>query len=152
MITKSGEEYLKNIYIIKKQEGTVRVTDIANRMNCSKPSVNKALHSLKNNGLVDYKTYGTIELTHEGENLSKKILEAYDIVYLFLTDVLNMDNAKAKSEADIIKQSMSDDTLNSLAKYVHKELDLGNLNCSYNINNELCRSCIKREKARNNIF
>ena len=49
MITKSQEEYLKNIYIIKKQEGTVRVTDIANKMNCSKPSVNKALHSLKTN-------------------------------------------------------------------------------------------------------
>lgn len=152
MITKSGEEYLKNIYIIKKQEGTVRVTDIANRMNCTKPSVNKALHCLKDNGLVDYKPYGTIELTNSGENLSKKILEAYDIVYLFLTDVLNMDSAKAKAEADAIKQSMSDDTLNSLAKYVHKELDLGNLNCSYNINNELCRSCIKREKVRNNIF
>ena len=63
-----------------------------------------------------------------------------------------MDSAKAKVEADVIKQSMSDDTLNALAKYVHKELDLSNLNCSYNINNELCRSCIKREKLRNNIF
>ena len=152
MITKSGEEYLKNIYIIKKQEGTVRVTDIANKMNCTKPSVNKALHCLKDNGLVNYETYGTIELTPDGESLSKKILEAYDIVYLFLTDVLNMDEKKAKSEADIIKQNMSDDTLNALAKYVHKELGLGNLNCSYNINNELCRSCIKREKVRNNIF
>lgn len=59
-----------------------------------------------------------------------------------------MEDSQAKCEADVIKQSMSDDTLNSLAKYVHKELDLGNLNCSYNINNELCRSCIKRDSAR----
>ena len=151
MISKSQEEYLKTIYVIKAQSGTVRVTDIAEKMQCTKPSVNKALHNLKDNGLVDYKSYGTIALTQDGEKLSKKILEAYDIVYLFLKEVLNIDDAKAKSEADIIKQSMSDDTLNELAKYVHKELDLGALNCSYNINNELCRSCIKREKVRSKI-
>lgn len=71
-------------------------------------------------------------------------------MYLFLKDVLNLESTKAKAEADKIKQSMSDETLNELAKYVHKELDLGNLNCAYNINNELCRSCVKREKVRNN--
>lgn len=49
MISKSQEEYLKTIYILKKQEGNVRVTDIANKMHCSKPSVNKALHNLKDN-------------------------------------------------------------------------------------------------------
>ena len=49
MISKSQEEYLKTIYVIKKQAGTVRVTDIAAKMNCTKPSVNKALHSLKDN-------------------------------------------------------------------------------------------------------
>ena len=36
--------------------------------------------------MLNYESYGTIELTQEGENLAKKILEAYDIVYLFLKD------------------------------------------------------------------
>ena len=40
---------------------------------------------LKENGYIEYETYGPIKLTKEGENLAKKILEAYDIVYLFLT-------------------------------------------------------------------
>ncbi len=62
-----------------------------------------------------------------------------------------MDSKKAKADAEKIKQSMSDETLNELAKYVHKELDLVSLNCSYNINNELCRSCIKRKKLKNSI-
>ena len=95
---------------------------------------------------MNYETYGTIELTPSGENLSKKILEAYDIVFLFLKDVLNLEDSLAHSEAEKIKLSMSDDTLNSLAKYAHKVLDLGNLNCNYDINNELCRTCIKRKK------
>ncbi len=49
MISKSQEEYLKTIYVLHQQTGSVRVTDIASKMQCSKPSVNKALHFLKDN-------------------------------------------------------------------------------------------------------
>jgi len=53
------------MYILKKQNGNVRVTDIANKMNCTKPSVNKAIYNLKNNELLNYESYGTIELTEK---------------------------------------------------------------------------------------
>lgn len=144
MISKSLEEYLKTIYIINKQNGKVRVTDIANKMNCTKPSVNKAIKNLKNNNLLNYESYGEIELTEEGENLAKKIIEAYDIVFLFLKDVLNLTEEEAKNEAENIKSSLTDNTINQLAKYVHNELGLNNLNCNYDINQEKCRSCIRR--------
>ncbi len=144
MISKALEEYVKTMYILKKQNGNIRVTDIANKMNCTKPSVNKAINILKSNGLVNYELYGSIELTQEGEDLAKKILEAYDIVYVFLKDVLNLEEEQAKNEAENIKNNIADDTINKLAKYVHKELGLNNLNCNYDINNEKCRSCIKR--------
>lgn len=144
MISKSLEEYLKTIYILKKQNESVRVTDIANKMNCTKPSVNKAIKNLKDNEMVNYETYGTIELTKKGEDLAKKILEAYDIVYLFLKDVLEIDDEKAKQEAENIKSTISDNTTNKLAKYIHKVLGLTNLDCDYDINNEKCRSCTRR--------
>lgn len=147
MISKSLEEYIKTMYILKKQNGNVRVTDIANKMNCTKPSVNKALHNLKDNNLVNYQSYGTIELTESGENLAKKIIEAYDIVYLFLKDVLNLESEDAKEEAENIKSVISDDTINKLAKYVHKVLDLNNLDCDYDVNKEKCRSCLRRRKV-----
>ena len=145
MVSKALEEYLKIMYILKKQKGHVRVTDVANKMDCTKPSVNKALHNLKANGLVNYETYGTIELTKEGENLAKKVIETYDIVYLFLKDVLNLSSELAKSEAENIKKVMSDYTINQLAKYVHKELGLTNLDCNYDVNKEQCRVCIRRK-------
>ena len=133
--------------MLKKQEGEVRVTDIAIKMDCTKPSVNKAIHNLKDNGYINYEAYGEIELTEAGEKHAKKILEAYDIVYLFLKEVLNMEESIAKSEADKMKLSMRDETLNELKKYVHKVLDLSDLNCAYNINNELCRQCPKANVA-----
>ncbi len=149
MITKSLEEYLKTMYVLKKQNGNIRVTDIAKKMNCSKPSVNKALNNLKEEKLINYETYGTIELTEEGENLAQKILETYDIVYIFLKEVLNLEEEQAKTEAERIKSVIEDDTTNKLAKYVHKVLGLKSLDCNYDINQEKCRCCIKRtSKAR----
>lgn len=145
MISKSSEEYLKTMYILKKQNGKIRVTDVAEKMNCTKPSVNKAIYNLRDNGMLNYESYGTIELTEEGENLAKKILEAYDIVYLFLKDVLNLEPEKAEKEAEKIKMTITDETINKLAKYVHEVLGLSNLNCNYYINQEKCRSCVKRK-------
>ena len=144
MISKALEEYLKTMYVLKKQNGNIRVTDIANKMECTKPSVNKALNNLKEEKLVNYETYGIIELTEQGENLAKKILEAYDIVYVFLKEVLNLEENQANSEAEKIKSVIADETINKLAKHVHQELGLSNLNCNYDVNKEKCRSCIKR--------
>ena len=146
MISSSLEEYLKTIYILKVQNGNIRVTDIAEKMNCSKASVNKAINNLKQNELINYETYGTIELTLDGENYAKKILEAYDILYVFLKDVLNIEDEKSKEEAEKLKQNMSDETLNTLAKYTHKVLGLSSLECDYNVNNERCRNCVRRKR------
>ena len=151
MITSSLEEYLKTIYILKKQKGEIRVTDIAEKMNCTKPSVNKAIKNLKNEGLINYEVYGSIDLTISGEKLAKKIIEAYDIVYIFLTEVLEINKEKAEKEAKSIKSAVDDETLNKLVKYVHKVLDLDNLDCDYDINKERCINCVRRSSAKEKI-
>lgn len=150
MVSKALEEYIKTMYILKKQKGIIRVTDIAEKMNCTKPSVNKALNNLKNEGLLNYQTYGPINLTEKGEDLAKKILEAYDIVYLFFKEVLNLEAEEAEKEAEKIKLTLDDNTINELAKYVHKVLGLNDLDCNYNINNEKCRCCKRRTNSKLN--
>ena len=145
MISKSLEEYLKTIYILKQHNGQPRVTDIALKMDCSKASVNKSLKILNDEGLINYESYGQIELTDDGIRLSKKILEAYDIVNVFLTEILDVEKELAEQEAQKIKMSMSDETLNKLARYLHKELGLYSLDCGYDINNEHCIECIRRK-------
>lgn len=151
MVTKAMEEYLKTMYILQSQGESIRVTDIAIKMNCSKPSVNKAINNLKEEGLINYETYGSIELTEEGKNLARKIIETYDIIYLFLKEVLNLNEKEAHSEADKIKLVINDNTINKLAKYVHKELGLNNLDCDYDINEERCRSCVRRNNEKTSI-
>ena len=145
MVSKALEEYLKTMYVLQIQNKEIRVTDIANQMNCSKPSVNKAINNLKENRLVEYEAYGKIDLTYKGKDLAKKILEAYDISYVFFKDVIGLEETSAKREAEKLKLSMEDNTYNHLAKYVHKVLNLNDLNCDYDIAKERCRLCKRRK-------
>lgn len=151
MISKSLEEYLKTIYIIQKQDKQPRVTNIAEKMNCTKASVNKSLKLLTEQKLIKYEPYGKIKLTEEGIKLAKKILEANDIVYLFLKEILGEEKDIAEEEAKEIKMVIKDTTLNKLAKYVHQELGLHSLDCGYDINNEHCIECARRNVKNERI-
>lgn len=152
MISKALEEYLKTMYILQKQNNEIRVTDIANKMNCSKPSVNKALNNLRENDLINYETYGKIELTKAGEEIAKKILAAYDIGFVFLKEVLGLDSEEACSEAEKLKSTLSDKTFNNLAKYVHNVLDYNSLDCGYDINKEKCRCCARVSSLKGYVY
>lgn len=143
-LTNSQEEYLKVIYILKNTQKDIRVTDIAKKLDKSKASVNNAINLLKNDGLIDYEPYGQIKLTEEGETEAIKIIEAYDIVKLFLTDILNANKENVDEEAKKIKTILSDDTLNKLAKYTHKTLGLYSLECGYDIAKTSCIKCARR--------
>lgn len=148
MISKALEEYVKTMYVLKQQKGEIRVTDIADKMCCSKASVTKALNNLKEKDLVEYEAYGEIKLTREAEGIAQKTLEAYDIIYLFFNEILEIKNEHAKEEAEKIKSIISDETLNKLARYTHKELGFSNLDCKYDLNESKCRTCIKRSTSK----
>ena len=71
MLSKSQEEYIKAMYVLNRQNGEIRVTDIANKMNISKASVNKAVKILKEEEMLEYETYGEIKLTQKAKNWQK---------------------------------------------------------------------------------
>ncbi len=144
-LSNSQEEYLKTIYILKNTKNEIRVTEIANKLNKTKASVNSAINSLKQIGLINYEPYGEIELTNEGEKIAQKIIEANDIVKLFLKEIIGATEINAEEEAKAIKTVLSDDTLNKIAKYTHKELGLTSLECGYDINNQRCITCARRK-------
>ena len=49
-IYESSEDYLERILILKEAKGHLRSIDIAEAMNCSKPSVSLAMKKLRENG------------------------------------------------------------------------------------------------------
>ncbi len=149
-LTNVQKEYLKTIYLLETLKKEVRVTDIANKLHKTKPTVNYAIKTLKEEKLINYEVYGSITLTKDGEKEARKVLEAYDIVYLFLTEILKMNEQEAEKEANQIKATLKDETINKLAKYTNETLGLPSLECGYNINNEKCLKCLRRERKNIN--
>ena len=142
-LTNSQEEYLKTIYLLEKNKKKARVTDIAEKMNITKPSVNKALKLLKEAQLINYEVYGDIKLTAKGQEVAKEIIKKQDILETFLIGVLEIEKEQAQKEATAIKYAMSKESIDKLDSYISKILDLGDLKCRYDKNNEKCRNCIK---------
>ena len=143
MITNSLEEYLKTIYILKNTEKQIRVTDISKKLNFSKPSVNRALNCLKDEGLILYEAYKNIEMTEKGIEGAKAIVKKQDILKLFLTQVLGVDEETAGVEATNMKHAISEDTTSKLENYIIKTLGLVDLKCNYDLANNKCQNCIK---------
>ena len=61
---------------------------------------------------------------------------------------MEIKNEKAKEEAEKIKSIISDETLNRLARYTHKQLGFSSLECNYDLNESKCRECIKRNNKK----
>ena len=146
MISKSTEEYLKTMYVLMKQKGIIRVTDIAEKMNCSKPSVTKQLNILKEKKYIEYETYGEIKLTEDGISLAARALADYDILYILLHDVIGIKESDAESEANKIRNVVSNKTLVKISEYINKEFGLEDISCNFDITNESCRMCALNRK------
>ena len=128
-LTSSQEEYLKTIYLLEMNSTKVRVTDIANKLKITKPSVNKGIKCLREIGLVNYETYGNISLTDEGERMAVGIIKRQDILEMFLEEVLEIDRKQAIEEAKAMKHVVSENTAIKLDKYITEVLNLGDLDC-----------------------
>lgn len=97
-LTNSQEEYLKTIYILENSNQKARVTDIAKKLQITKPSVNKAINVLKEMKLVESEPYKDITLTKQGKEKAQEILKRYDTLKIFLIEVLEIDCEKAQEK------------------------------------------------------
>jgi len=157
VLSNSLQEYLKTIYELNTKTKKVRVTDIARQMQCSKPSVTRAVDTLRELEMVEKEAYGEIIVTKKGEVRAKEIMRRYMVLKLFLTEVLEIKEENADKEAQAMKNAISEETAIKLEQYTSQILDLGDLDCGYNKDSEKCKQCIKitakvrleREKKEN---
>ena len=119
-LSSSMEDYLREIYVLTQKNDEVRVTDIAQLLGISKPSVNRAMNTLKEQGYIEHENYGTIKLTKAGAEASKSVYDTYKIVYKFLTDVLEVRPSDAEEEAHLLEHDISKGTRKKLKKFMKK--------------------------------
>ena len=119
-ISCSSEDYLKAIYFLQEINNEVRVTDLADKLNISKPSVTRAVSNLKKRKLVEHENYGLLKLTPNGFVFAKNIVIRHVVLKKFLCDLLGIEEKIAEIEACKLEHSMSNRTINKLKKYLKK--------------------------------
>lgn len=117
-ISASREDYLNAIYILGKESGEARLTDIANYLNVKKSSANTAVNDLKVEGLVNYEKYKNITLTKNGLARAKYINKRTEIFKKFLIEILETDMNLADEEAERLAHCVSCHTTAKLEKFI----------------------------------
>lgn len=117
-LTASLEDYLEIIHILRQSMIGVGVTDIAKAMDISKPSVTRAIKSLKNNSLVIQEKYGKIVLTPEGERVAESVYSRHKVLRKFLVEALKISSGTAEIDACKIEHVISKETLEGIEKFL----------------------------------
>jgi DtxR family Mn-dependent transcriptional regulator len=123
-LTMANEDYLEAIYRIHEKQPSadgVRSVDVAELLGVSKASVNKALATLKEAGLVEQQHYGKVTLTEEGAAYAADVWCCHRMLRAFLRDELKVDPDVADDEACQMEHALSHDTMLRWIDYLTKQ-------------------------------
>ena len=116
-LQESGEMYLETIYVLSQEHPNVRAVDIGEELGYSRPSVSRAMHVLKDEGLVKTDDYGFVKLTEAGNVLAKRICERHTVLTQVLLD-LGVEEKIASEDACRLEHYISDETFDAIKAHV----------------------------------
>ena len=112
-MTESLEDYLEMVLFLS-EEGPVRVTDIAYRLQVSKPSVLNALKSLEEQGLLEHRRYRAVILTQKGQQKAAEIRSRHRFLTDFLINIVGVNSKVAERDACKMEHVLSPETLKKM--------------------------------------
>lgn len=115
-MTESLEMYLETISVLHEKNRVARVTDIAQALGVSKPSVHVALHELERRGLIEHENYGEVFMTQAGKDASAAIRARHETLTAFLRDVLGVSPEVAEQDACRMEHILSEETMRAIAR------------------------------------
>ena len=119
-MTPSQQDYLEAI--LDLGEGSVRSIDIATALGFSRASVNKAIQSLKAQGLIEHEHYGQITLTESGLLEARAVRRRHNLLKTFLKEILGVAEATAEEDACRMEHVVSPESLEKLESFTEHYL------------------------------
>jgi DtxR family Mn-dependent transcriptional regulator len=84
----SEENYIKAIYRLQRQEGTVTTNELANELKTKPASVTDMMKKLKTKKMIHYQPYQGFRLTQEGSKVALGIIRRHRLWEFFLAEKL----------------------------------------------------------------
>ena len=116
-LSASLEDYLEAILQLERESRVARVSEIAQHLSVSRPSVTGALKNLAGRGLVSHAPYGHVVLTAEGSGIALEVERRHLAIRDFLTTVLAIPDEKAEVTACRLEHVLDADVLAHFVSY-----------------------------------
>ncbi|MBD3257836.1 MarR family transcriptional regulator [candidate division GN15 bacterium] len=120
-LTAAQQDYLEAIYRLEQEQdsGSIRVSDIAERLGTRLPTVSRTVRKLTDAGLLEHPVRGTVSLTPDGRSTAAQFVHRHDDVVEFFRDVLGLTKDEAEENACQIEHGLT----NAAAQRLHEFLD-----------------------------
>lgn len=120
-LSSSREDYVETIFQITCEKKGVRASDIADRMQVSRPSVTGALRLLVRDGLVNHQPYDVISLTDDGETIAKDVIRRHSVLKDFFVTCLGVADEQAEHAACGMEHALPGEVLGRLVVFVEEQ-------------------------------
>jgi DtxR family Mn-dependent transcriptional regulator len=116
-LSASLEDYLEAILVVERESRVARVSEIAEQLGVSRPSVTSALKNLGSRGLVSHARYGHVTLTEAGIRLAMGVERRHLAIRDFLTGVLSIPEDMAEISACRLEHVLEPEVLAHFVAY-----------------------------------
>ncbi len=115
--SESVQNFLKAVYSLQQQvDEWVSTNALADSLKISAPSVTDMAQRLAAAGLLNYKRYGGVRLSDEGEALALKIIRRHRLIELYLVKELGYALQEVHAEAENLEHAVSDRFIEAVAR------------------------------------
>ena len=116
--TRLRETYIKIIFRLSQQNGSVRAIDIARSMHVSKASVHRAVKHLNKEGYIHHAPYGHISLTLIGIKTGLELCARQEAIAAYLMETLSIGRAAAEEEACRLEHVVSPESIEKMREHL----------------------------------
>ena len=117
---KTVEDYLKAVYLLKKQNGSVRGADIAAELHVSRPTVSVSLKELEKEGYLFLDSTREVHLTDKGQAVARETYERHQ-TFRSLLEELGVDGKTAAEDACQMEHAVSQKSYAALRKWTNRK-------------------------------
>jgi len=117
MTTRNMEDYLEAIWNLENRKGYIKVKDIADKLEVTRPSVSEMIKKLAENNYILYEKYGGIVFTDKGKKLAREIKRRHTLLVEFLK-IIGVDEQNAQTDACKLEHDVSPETITCLLGFV----------------------------------
>ncbi len=137
-LSKSQAHYIKAIYELSLDRGSVRVIDIANKLSVSKASASFAVSRLTSKGLLFRDLQRRVFLTQIGKREVIRLLDKFELLLWLLVTVLGVNSEVAKQDACSMVHLLSKESICAICCFTKEEVYQRNLCIRCPVTSKVC--------------